>query len=125
MRGVLSTCVGYTGGTTPDPTYERIGDHTEALLVEFDESVTYEEILHKFFAESTPGVSSRQYRSAIFVHDREQRAVAEEMQALLINRGKRWYKHTAIEDASPFYRAEDYHQHYLRNLFGLEYPAQA
>mmetsp|Transcript_4814 Transcript_4814/g.12438 ORF Transcript_4814/g.12438 Transcript_4814/m.12438 type:complete len:80 (+) Transcript_4814:309-548(+) len=71
-----------------------------------------------FFRGHTPGVSSRQYRSAIFVHDETQRAIAEAMKAAMIEKGKKWCQHTAIEDASIFYRAEDYHQHYMKNLFG-------
>lgn len=114
-----STVVGYTGGTTADPTYERIGDHSEALLVAFDDPLSYKELLQKFFAEHTPGVSSRQYRSAIFVHDQHQRDIAEAMKVSLIEQGKRWCKHTAVEDAGLFYKAEDYHQNYLRNLLHM------
>mmetsp|Transcript_18119 Transcript_18119/g.56881 ORF Transcript_18119/g.56881 Transcript_18119/m.56881 type:complete len:95 (-) Transcript_18119:145-429(-) len=86
-------------------------------MIEFDDSVSYEAILAKFFAEHTPGVAPRQYRSAVFAHDAEQRAIAEEVKASMIAQGKRWCRHTAIEDAGPFYRAEDYHQHHLRTLF--------
>lgn len=111
-----SSVVGYTGGTSAYPTYLRIGDHSEAILIEFDNPLSYEDILRKFFAEHTPGVSSRQYRSAIFVHDQHQRDIAEAMKVSLIEQGKRWCKHTAVENAGLFYKAEDYHQNYLRNL---------
>ena len=61
--------MGYTGGELFEPTYKRIGDHTEAILIEFNEELTYEDILEKFWREHTPGIAMRQYRSAVFYHD--------------------------------------------------------
>ena len=60
-----------------EPTYKRIGDHTEAILIEFNEELTYEDILEKFWKEHTPGIAMRQYRSAVFYHDEAQREAAE------------------------------------------------
>ena len=53
--GVLGTVVGYCGGTTPSPTYESIGDWTEALRVTFDpQRLTLEEVLRMFWSEHQP-----------------------------------------------------------------------
>lgn len=108
--------MGYTGGEAFEPNYDKIGDHTEAMLVEFDDSVTYNQLLAKFFAEHTPGESSRQYRSCIFYHDDDQRAAAEAVRDGLVGMGKRWVRHTAVEPASAFWQAEDYHQKYLAKM---------
>jgi peptide-methionine (S)-S-oxide reductase len=114
---VIRTRVGYAGGSTPDPTYRRLGDHTETLQIDFDPArIAYARLLDLFWqshrADRRPG--SRQYRSAIFYHDESQRRQADaskmERQAHL---GRDVY--TAIEPLDKFYRAEDYHQkYYLR-----------
>ena len=70
----------------------------------------YNALLAKFFAEHTPGESSRQYRSCIFYHDDDQRAAAEAVRDGLVDMGKRWVRHTAVEPAKDFWQAEDYHQ---------------
>lgn len=115
MPGIKSTVVGYTGGEMADPTYRQMGDHTEALMVEYEGS--YEEIVEKFFAEHTPLAGApRQYRSAIFYHDDDQRQIAEAIKKVLVDSGKKWCAHTAIEEAGPFYRGEEYHQHYLQKM---------
>ena len=71
--------MGYTGGTTPDPTYQKIGDHTEALRVTFDPRiVSYEQILLKFWEEHDPmpfAFTGFQYRSALWHHTPTQEAV--------------------------------------------------
>ena len=71
--------VGYTGGTTPDPTYRSIGDHTEALRVTFDpQLVSFEQILLKFWEEHDPmpfTFTGSQYRSAVWHHTPTQEAV--------------------------------------------------
>ena len=94
-----------------------MGDHTEALLVEYDpESITYRELLEIFWQEHIPYANAnRQYRSAIFCHSDEQRAIAENLKLELSER-KKYVQHTAIEMATPFYRAEEYHQHYLNKM---------
>ena len=102
--------MGYTGGELFEPTYKRIGDHTEAILIEFNEELTYEDILEKFWKEHTPGIAPRQYRSAVFYHDEAQRDIAEAMRAELVGAGKKWCRHTAIEPAKDFWQAEEYHQ---------------
>ena len=115
------TLVGYTGGELFEPTYKRIGDHTEAILVEFDETLTYEAVLEKFWKEHTPGIAMRQYRSAVFYHDEAQKLAAETMRAQLIDDGKKWCRHTAIEPAMDFYQAEEYHQKYLGKMLSMNF----
>jgi len=120
---VLETVVGYTGGTTASPTYESIGDHTEALRVVYDPSqVTYDELLAKFWREHDPmpmEFTGYQYRSAVFYHDGSQLAAAERR----LGGGSSPFatsasKHTKLEPAETFYRAEEYHQQFLAKATG-------
>ncbi|HEY7132094.1 MAG TPA: peptide-methionine (S)-S-oxide reductase MsrA [Candidatus Limnocylindrales bacterium] len=134
--GVWTTAVGYEGGFTPNPTYEesctgRTG-HAETVRVVFDPSKTsYDKLLKVFWESHDPTQTMRQgndvgteYRSAIFVHDDEQRRIAEmsrdAYQQQLTAAG---YGAIATEivgpPAPPFYFAEDYHQQYLdKNPYG-------
>jgi len=118
---VIRTRVGYAGGTTANPTYERIGDHTETLEVDYDPSrVSYSELLKQFFAghDSYLKPYSRQYRAVVFYHDEEQRELAQRMLAGLEKGGRQVY--TALEPYRRFYPAEDYHQKYgLRSTYVL------
>jgi peptide-methionine (S)-S-oxide reductase len=126
VKGVTSTAVGYTGGHTQDPTYTQVcGDgtgHAEAVDVEFDPAkVSYRELLAVFFQNHDPTQLNRQgpdygsqYRSAIFFHDAQQEAEAQEAKAALEKAGI--FKKpivTQIVAAPQFYRAEDYHQQYF------------
>ncbi len=127
LPGVVETTVGYTGGTTPDPTYDQVKTgrtgHAEAIRIVFDPSrVSYEQILEFFFRMHDPTTLNRQgndvgtqYRSAIFVHDEAQRKVAEQVRAQVERSGK-WKRPvtTVIVPAGPFYPAEKYHQDYLQ-----------
>jgi peptide methionine sulfoxide reductase msrA/msrB len=127
LPGVLSTSVGYTGGTTDKPTYEDVHTgrtgHAEAVEIVYDPKVlSYETILGYFFRLHDPTTPNRQgndvgsqYRSAIFYHDEDQRKVAERVKAEVDRSGK-WPKKvvTEIVPATPFYPAEDYHQDYLQ-----------
>ncbi len=120
--GVLSTEVGYTGGTVPNATYEHHEGHAEAVLIRFDPTKTsYEALLHFFFRMHDPTTLNRQgndlgssYRSAIFYHDDTQRRVAERVKAEVDASGK-WPRPvvTEIVPAGPWWRAEEYHQDYL------------
>ncbi|MGH9770758.1 MAG: peptide-methionine (S)-S-oxide reductase MsrA [Candidatus Acidiferrales bacterium] len=126
VRGVTSATVGYTGGTKANPSYKDVctgaTGHAEALEVEFDpKEVSYLELLATFWKSHDPTTLNRQgpdvgtqYRSAIFFHDAEQEAEARDSKATLEKAGifKRPIV-TAIEPASTFYRAEEYHQQYL------------
>lgn len=125
LPGVLSTVVGYTGGTVKDPTYEQVceGDtgHTEAVEVVYDPAaVSYEKLLDVFWRQIDPTTLNRQfadsgtqYRTAIFYHDEEQRKQAEDSKRRL-DSSKRFERPivTEITAAVPFYPAEDYHQKY-------------
>jgi peptide-methionine (S)-S-oxide reductase len=124
LDGVTGTRVGYAGGHTADPTYkdvcsDRTG-HAEVVEVTYDpERVPYEQLLAVFWAEHDPTQLNRQgpdvgsqYRSAIFVHDEEQRRAAETSRDRVQERSSRPVV-TQIEDAPPFWEAEDYHQRYL------------
>ena len=124
MEGVLKTRVGYAGGGVENPTYKQVCSdrtgHAEVVEVTYDdELVPYERLLAVFWAEHDPTQVNRQgpdvgsqYRSVIFVHDPEQRAAAEASRARVQERLTRPVA-TTIEDAPPFWEAEDYHQQYL------------
>jgi len=119
---VVRTRVGYAGGTTPDPTYDDIGDHAETVQVEYDpEKISYGELLDVFWTSHNPAARSwsSQYRSAIFPADEEQRKAAERSAAKVrAELGGRIF--TAVEPLSRFYRAEGYHQkYYLRSDYLL------
>jgi peptide methionine sulfoxide reductase msrA/msrB len=126
LPGVLHSEVGYTGGTTSNPTYEDVcrGDtgHAEAVRIVFDpERVSYEQVLRYFFRLHDPTTRNRQhndigtqYRSAIFVGNEEQRRTAERLTDEM-DRSGRWKRPvvTEIVPASTFWKAEEYHQDYL------------
>jgi peptide-methionine (S)-S-oxide reductase len=132
--GVYTTAVGYAGGYTPNPSYEEVCSartgHTEVVLVVWDPAKTsLEEMLRLFWENHDPTQGMRQgndvgtqYRSAVYVSDAHQRAVAEAVrqayQERLTEAGFGTIT-TEIADAGPFYYAEDYHQQYLhKNPFG-------
>lgn len=125
VSGVASTEVGYSGGTTKDPTYEQVCSHTtghaEVVRVNFDPStVSYSELLRLLFEIHDPTSINRQgldvgdnYRSAVFFTNPAQETIARRMIADLDRSGK--YRRpiaTQVELAGPFYRAEEYHQQY-------------
>jgi peptide-methionine (S)-S-oxide reductase len=125
IDGVIDTAVGYEGGHVDDPTYEQVcrGDtgHVEVAQIEFDpEKVSYEELVAKYFAIHDPTQLNRQgpdvgfqYRSVIFAHSDEQAEVARKA----IKRAQESYRDpivTTVEEAAPFWRAEEYHQCYLQ-----------
>ena len=125
--GVVSTRVGYTGGDVPNATYRNHGSHAEAIEIVFDPTQTsYRDLLEFFFQVHDPTTKNRQgndigtqYRSAIFVHDAEQRAAAEKVKTEVGASGK-WPRPivTEIVDAGPFWAAEEYHQDYLKKQPG-------
>jgi peptide-methionine (S)-S-oxide reductase len=111
---VIRTRVGYAGGEKENPTYERIGDHSEAVQIDYDPAqITYEELLEVYWASHSPTSRpwSRQYASVIFYHDEEQRRLAEE------SRDRQEAElggpvYTEIVPYTEFYLAEGYHQKY-------------
>ena len=126
IPGVISTAVGYTGGTLKNPTYQDVCSgrtgHAEALEMEFDPArVSYLELLAMFWKSHDPTTLNRQgpdvgsqYRSAILYHDAEQEKEARESKAILEK--EKIFKRpivTEITPATEFYRAEDYHQRYF------------
>jgi methionine-S-sulfoxide reductase len=106
--------VGYTGGTLKDPTYHELGDHSEALQIDFDPNrISYADVLATFWKAHNPSRRSwsRQYRNALFYHDDGQRLAAQaSREEIAKQRGRR--VRTAIEPLGIFYRAEGYHQKY-------------
>jgi len=111
---VLRTRVGYTGGSTENPTYHNLGDHMETVEVDFDPSViSYGKLLDVFWASHDPRERPwrRQYMSAIFPHDDEQKtlAIGSRSREAARRNGK---IATEILPASRFYLAEAYHQKY-------------
>lgn len=113
----MRTRVGYAGGTAEAPTYRRIGDHTEAIQVDFDAAILpYPELLQRFWAWHDPcrPPFSRQYRSFVAWDGEEQRRAAE-ASLRAIAAGRQQPVTTAVEPLSRFWLAEDHHQkHVLR-----------
>ena len=132
LPGVTSTEVGYTGGTTENPTYREVCSnktgHAEAVRLEFEpEQISYEELLGAFFGMHDPTQWNRQgpdfgsqYRSAVFFHDEAQEKAARDAIEQLAESGifKRKIV-TLIEPAGPWWRAEDYHQKYFEKHAGF------
>ncbi len=126
IKGVISTRVGYAGGTFENPAYEDVCSgktgHAEAVEVEYDPAVvSYGELLEVFWKIHDPTSVNRQgpdigaqYRSVIFCHDLEQEAEARASKEKL-ERSHVYGKPvvTEITPASRFYEAEEYHQRYL------------
>jgi peptide-methionine (S)-S-oxide reductase len=126
LPGVISTRVGFCGGTVKDPSYHRVceGDtgHAEVVEIEYDpKKITYSDLLKKFFASHDPTTLNRQgpdtgyqYRSVIFYTNPEQEKEANEAKEQVQAEYSGRAIVTAVEPAQPFYKAEDYHQHYLQ-----------
>lgn len=128
---MLRTRVGYAGGTTENPTYRNIGDHTETIQLDYDPlKISYRDLLDIFWENHSPEyeMSLNQYMSIIFYHNEEQKKLAIETKSLLEeNIGSRIY--TQIKPESNLYLAENYHQKYylrrvreLMNEFEKVYP---
>jgi peptide-methionine (S)-S-oxide reductase len=129
LDGVISTTSGYTGGQKLNPTYEEVSagrtGHAEALQVVYDpKKVSYEKLLETFWHNVDPTVKDaqfcdhgNQYRTGIFVHDEEQKRLAEASKAAL-EKSKPFKAAlvTEITAATQFYPAEEYHQdYYIKN----------
>ncbi|MGH2819839.1 MAG: peptide-methionine (S)-S-oxide reductase MsrA [Actinomycetota bacterium] len=131
LDGVYTTAVGYSGGPTPNPTYEEVCSgrtgHAEVVLVVFDpQRLSYGALLKTFYEAHDPTQGMRQgndvgtqYRSVVLYMDERQRQAAE--------RGRADYEEalqregfgpvtTEIAEAGPFYYAEAYHQQYLHKV---------
>ncbi len=119
LPGVLSTAVGYAGGTAEHPTYDDIGDHTETINIEFDPSViSYQKLLDAFVREHDATYKAKtQYKSIIFYHSDDQKKAAEATLQEVQSHTSRPVV-TELRPAGVFTRAEEYHQKYLRKNRG-------
>ena len=128
LDGVITTAVGYAGGSTPNPTYHEVCSgrtgHTEAVLVVFDRAcISYEKLLQVFFESHDPTQGMRQgndvgtqYRSAIYTFNDSQSEAAKtfaELYETALKRSGYRAVTTEIAAAGEFFYAEDYHQQYL------------
>ncbi len=127
LMGVVDVVSGYSGGEAVNPSYEAVctgaTGHAETVQVTFDPSrITYHEILEVFFSIHDPTSLNRQgadvgtqYRSAIFYHTPEQKAIAEQVIQEMEEENV-WGKKivTQLVPFQVFYPAEDYHQEYFK-----------
>jgi peptide-methionine (S)-S-oxide reductase len=134
LRGVEKVVSGYSGGTVVNPSYQQVSlgttGHAEVVQITFDpQIIAFKEILEVFFTIHDPTTLNRQgadvgpqYRSAIFYHSDEQKAVAEQVMQELDTAGI-WDAPIVTEIAAfaIFYEAEDYHQEYYRRNPGQAY----
>jgi len=124
--GVMSTEVGYIGGTAEHPTYKQVctgtTGHAEAVRVQFDpQQISFDELLEMFWTCHDPTQLNRQgpdvgsqYRSAVFFLDDAQRDAAERSKAMLSDSGRLARPIvTEVTPATHFWPAEEYHQQYL------------
>ncbi len=126
--GIKSVISGYTGGHVPNPTYEEVCSgktgHTEAVKITFDPDViSYDDLVTIYWHQTDPTDAMGQfqdrgdnYRPVIFVNSPQQREIAEKSKAALQASGQFGNDKivTQIEDAKPFYPAEDYHQDFYK-----------
>lgn len=127
VPGVVAVTAGYAGGTTADPTYEEVETgatgHAESVEVTFDPArISYERLLDVYWHHIDPLTPNAafcdhgpQYRSIIFYHDPAQRRAAEASKRAL-DRSHRFATPvvTAVQPATRFYPAEEYHQQFYR-----------
>jgi len=119
-KGVEQCIVGYCGGKQRNPTYRNIMDSTESVLIEYDPVlISFSDILAhwKRSARGYPGIK-RQYRAAVFYTSPEQESIAKEVVETMKkeNGGKDVY--IDVEPINPFYKAEEYHQHFMAKRYG-------
>ncbi len=127
LDGVYEVISGYTGGSEQDPTYEQVSSgttgHAEAVQVSYDPlRIGYDELLDLYWRQIDPTDAGgqfvdrgAQYRTVVFYHDDEQRAMAEASRDALAESGR--FDAPIVTDivaAGPFYRAEEYHQDFYK-----------
>ena len=124
LKGVREVLSGYSGGKTPNPTYEQVcsnsTEHAEVVMIDYDETqISYEELLDAFWMKHDPTTLNRQgpdvgnqYRSAIFYFDEKQQILAKESLKNLQQKLERSIV-TEITEADTFWKAEEYHQKYF------------
>lgn len=125
VPGVIEAVSGYTGGTTPNPTYSQVTSggtgHYEAVQITFDPArVSRETLLNLFFRSVDPTDAGGQfcdrgdsYRTAIFVSDTGEKALAERSKAEA-QRALGQAIVTPVLSLGAFYPAEAYHQDYYK-----------
>ena len=127
LDGVLLTDVGYMGGQLDEPTYQQVctdtTGHAEVVQISYDPSkISFEQLLNCFWQWHDPTTLNRQgpdvgtqYRSAIFYHDEAQLALAQQsIKELEASGAFARPIVTSLEPAATFWRAEEYHQDYLK-----------
>lgn len=127
LPGIVSVTSGYTGGQVENPTYRQVTSgrtgHTEAVEIVFDpDKISYRELVDIYWRQTDPTDAGGQfadrgdsYRPVIFYNTEQQRQVAEESKKELEQSGR--FSDpivTQIEEAKPFYPAEEYHQDYYK-----------
>jgi len=127
LKGVQSVESGYSGGTVDNPTYREVCSgatgHAEVIQVQFDPAIiSYETLVKVFFTTHDPTTLNRQgadagtqYRSAIFYHDEEQKAIAKQMKKEF---APTIWDESIVTELSPFtkfFEAEEYHQNYYKD----------
>ncbi|AFZ48706.1 peptide methionine sulfoxide reductase [Cyanobacterium stanieri PCC 7202] len=125
LEGVISTTSGYTGGNVVNPSYKQVSagntGHAESVEIEYDaDKVSYEQLLDVFWHNVDPTVKNKQfcdvgnqYRTAIFYHDDQQKALAQNSKEK-VSQELATNIYTEITPAQEFYPAEDYHQNYYQ-----------
>ena len=134
LPGVTATESGYTGGKTPNPSYQQVSaggtGHAEAVRVSYDPAkLSYAQLVEYFWRHIDPTVKDRQfcdvgtqYRSGIFWQNEAERKIAEASRDALLKSGKLKQVLTEITAASAFYPAEEYHQdYYIKNPIRYAY----
>ncbi len=125
VKGVIDVISGYTGGTTPNPTYKNhsAGRHLEAVQITYDpKKISYKQLLHIFWRTVNPTDAGGQfcdrglsYTTAIYATSKEQIKIAKASKAALQKSGRLKGKIvTPIYKASRFYPSEEYHQNYYK-----------
>ena len=133
LKGVMDVMPGYAGGTTKNPTYERIcsgeSDHAEVIRIMFDPAIiSYEDLLAVFFATHDPATMNRQgndvgpqYRSVVLYADLAQRAAAEKTIAEINASAAGPKIVTKVGPLGDFYEAEEHHKDYYRKNASAPY----
>ncbi|WP_027108219.1 peptide-methionine (S)-S-oxide reductase MsrA [Lacticigenium naphthae] len=127
IPGIEKVTSGYTGGDIPDPTYREVTTgttgHTEAIQILYDpEKISFEELVEIYWRQTDPTDASGQfadrgssYRPVIFYHNEKQKEIAQASKKTLEESGRFLEPIvTTIEEAKPFYEAEEYHQDYYK-----------
>ena len=111
---MIRTRVGYAGGTKKFPTYQDLGDHTEAVNIIYNsQEITFEHLLSLFWSNHNPTLTSRQqYMSIIFYYNDEQKQLAQKSITIAKEKNISNEIHTEIRPMNTFFDAEYYHQKY-------------